>query len=158
MNSNSFLALVMSALLMLVSVVGHTEVIDEEYIWSKPGLDVRFEQLAYELRCPKCQNQNVADSAAPIAKDIRVKVAEMLNEGYTNEEIIDFMVARYTEFVTYRTRINWRTIWLYLAPAMLFGVGVLGLLFRTRRATPTVTLTDEQQARFDLLLTKPKRK
>ena len=158
MNSNPFLTLLLSAMLLLGSVVGYAEVIDEEYIWTQPGLDVRFEQLTYELRCPKCQNQNVADSAAPIAKDIRVKVAEMLNEGYTNKEIIDFMVARYTEFVTYRTRINWRTVWLFAAPAMLFGIGVLGLLLRTRRTRPTVTLTDEQQARLDVLLTKPKRK
>lgn len=157
MNSNPFLTLILSAMLLLGSVVGYAEVIDEEYIWSQPGLDLRFEQLTYELRCPKCQNQNVADSAAPIAKDIRVKVAEMLNEGYTNEEIIDFMVARYTEFVTYRTRINWRTIWLYAAPAILFGIGVLGLVFRTRRSHPEVKLTEAQQVKLAALL-KPKKK
>ena len=157
MNSNPFLTVLLSAMLLVGSAVSYAEVIDEEYIWSQPGLDLRFEQLTYELRCPKCQNQNVADSNAPIAKDIRVKVAELLNEGLTNEEIIDFMVARYSEFVTYRTRINWRTIWLYVAPAALFGVGVAGLLVRTRRTKPSVTLTDEQQARLDALL-KPKRK
>lgn len=157
MNFKALMVAMLSALLLILSATARAEVIDEEYTWNDPALGQRFEALTYELRCPKCQNQNVADSNAPIAKDIRVKVAEMLNAGYSNEEIIDFMVARYTEFVTYRTRFNWRTMWLYIAPAMLFGVGVLGLIYRTRRPKTTVTLTDEQQAKLDALL-KSKRK
>ena len=136
MNSKNLIYLILSFL--IVATFSQAAVIDEEFIWNAPGLDLRYEKLSYELRCPKCQNQNVADSAAPIANDIRKKVAEMLNEGYTDKEIIDFMVARYTEFVTYRTRINWRTIWLYAAPAALFGIGVLGVGFQNpTRASPS---------------------
>src|SRR5690554_8220384 len=62
----------------------------------------RFYQLSSELRCPKCQNQNIADSDAPIAMDLRREVYRMLNEGKDNEEIVDFLVARYGEFVRYK--------------------------------------------------------
>jgi len=124
----------------------------KDYNWQDPELEARFEELTFELRCPKCQNQNVADSDAPIAEDIRDKVVELLLAGNTNKEIVDHMIDRYTEFVTYKTRINWRTIWLYVAPAALLVLGVLALIFRTRRATSQTELTAEQQAKIDELL------
>lgn len=125
----------------------------KDYNWQNPELEARYEQLTFELRCPKCQNQNVADSNAPIAEDIRDKVAEMLLAGNTNKEIVDHMVDRYTDFVTYKTRINWRTIWLYIAPAALLVLGVLALVFRTRRmGNKKTVITDEQQELLDQLL------
>ncbi|WP_428242144.1 cytochrome c-type biogenesis protein [Gynuella sp.] len=125
---------------------------DYKYDWNNPTLELRYEKLTKELRCPKCQNQNVADSDAPISQDIRDKVYELLNDGKTDKEIVDFMVARYSEFVTYRTRLSWTTIWLYLGPALLLALGLAVLIVRTRKPTKQLELTEEQLRKADELL------
>lgn len=95
----------------------------------------RFYQLGNELRCPKCQNQNIADSDAPIAEDLRNEVFRLLNEGYDNREIIDYMVMRYGDFVRYRPAFNAQTAALWLAPGVfLFGaIGILVFMLIRRR-------------------------
>lgn len=139
-------------LFVLMSLSALAAMTDYKHNWTDPELEARYETLTYELRCPKCQNQNVADSDAPIAMDIRDKVAEMLKAGYTDREIVDFMVDRYTEFVTYKTRVNWRTIWIFLAPALLLLTGVLALFLRTRQKVKNVDLSSEQQEAVNQLL------
>ncbi|MEJ2043208.1 MAG: cytochrome c-type biogenesis protein CcmH [Reinekea sp.] len=114
----------------------------------------RYAKLTYELRCPKCQNQNVADSLAPISEDIRHKTYEMLHQGYSDQEIIDFMVARYTEFVIYKPQLSIVTIWLWIIPAVLLLFGLL-LLWRFTHSQPAVediTLTEEEEQRLKTLL------
>lgn len=127
-----------------------------DYVYEFPNeeLKQRYEQLTFELRCPKCQNQNVADSNAPISADIREKVYQLLMEGKSNQEIIDYMVARYTEFVTYRTPINWATVWLYILPIMLLVAGIAVIVRRTRQTAPAVELTEEQKQQLNQLLNK----
>lgn len=127
---------------------------DYNYQFESAELQERYKKLTYELRCPKCQNQNVADSNAPIALDIRAKVYELLNLGKTDKEIVDYMVERYTEFVTYKTRLSWFTVWLYILPAILLLVGLLGLYLRTRKTKETVSLSQEQQDEIDQLLSR----
>ena len=92
----------------------------ETYDFSDPLLEERYQELSAELRCPKCQNQNIADSNAPIAKDLRKILYQQLEDGASDREILDYMVARYGEFVRYRPRFSGDTAILWLAP-VLFG-------------------------------------
>ncbi len=103
----------------------------------------RFQSLTQELRCPKCQNQNLADSGSPIALDLRREVYRMVDAGQSNDAIIDFMVARYGEFVLYRPRVSSTTNVLWYGPFAMLGVGavVVLLLVRRRKSSRTVTPT-----------------
>ncbi|WP_456242955.1 cytochrome c-type biogenesis protein [Spartinivicinus ruber] len=112
----------------------------------------RFRQLTDELRCPKCQNQNIADSNAPIAKDLREEIYRQLLAGESNQAIVDFMVARYGDFVLYRPTFSKKTWLLWLGPFILLmvGGGIFYRLIRKRSSSDaslsSVALTkDEQQ-------------
>ena len=86
---------------------------------------VRYQGLITELRCPKCQNQNLADSASGIAVDLRQQVYEMIESGRSDQEVVEYMVARYGDFVLYRPQKNMGTFILWYGPFILLGVGVL---------------------------------
>ena len=96
----------------------------------------RYRSLIEELRCPKCQNQNIADSDAPIATDLRNEIFRMLEEGKSNDEIIDFLVSRYGDFVLYKPPLTSRTLLLWYGPAgmLVIGFGVLGVILIRRRS------------------------
>ncbi|REG82967.1 cytochrome c-type biogenesis protein [Marinomonas pollencensis] len=83
----------------------------------------RFQSLAKELRCPKCQNQDLADSQADIAKDLRIQIHDMIEQGKTDQEIVDYMVARYGDFVLYRPRYSAATAFLWGGPIALLLIG-----------------------------------
>jgi cytochrome c-type biogenesis protein CcmH len=103
-----------------------------------------FRAVIAELRCPKCQNQSVADSDAPIAQDIRQKVYEKMKAGQTQDEIVDFMVARYGDFVTYRPPFRASTALLWLGPPLLVICILAALFWRaSRRAGNAVGEVDE---------------
>ena len=89
-------------LLVLALVAAHATAVIETYEFSDSLLEERYQQLSGELRCPKCQNQNIADSNAPISQDLRRLLYEQLEAGADDEQILDDMVARYGEFVRYR--------------------------------------------------------
>ena len=119
----------------------------------------RYSELTRELRCPKCQNQDIADSNAPIAADLRKEIYRMLGEGRSNREIIDFMVDRYGEFVRYKPQLNARTWLLWFGPALLLGGGlvVIGLIVGRRRGArreQADPLSDEERQRLAQLLDK----
>lgn len=97
----------------------------ETYQFSDPALQVRYKQLSAELRCPKCQNQNIADSDAPIARDLRKLLHRQLEAGSSNEEIMQYMVERYGEFVLYRPRFEGVTLILWLFPIGLLAAAGL---------------------------------
>ena len=99
----------------------------ETYDFSSPDLEVRYHSLSQELRCPKCQNQNIADSNAPIARDLRVVLYEQLEAGASDDEILAFMVARYGEFVRYRPGVDRNTLLLWTSPVLLLLAGAVGL-------------------------------
>lgn len=101
-----------------------------------PAHEARYHALIDKLRCLVCQNQNLADSNAELARDLRDKTFDMITAGRSDEEITDFMVARYGEFVLYEPPLNMHTAFLWLAPALLAGVGAgvfFGLVRRRRR-------------------------
>ncbi|PAV48703.1 cytochrome c-type biogenesis protein CcmH [Pseudomonas sp. HAR-UPW-AIA-41] len=120
----------------------------------------RFRQLTEELRCPKCQNQNIADSNAPIAMDLRREIYRMFAEGKSNAEIVDFLVDRYGDFVLYNPPLSSKTLLLWYGPAGLLGLGVLTLgviVWRRRRSVTSAATTElsaEERERLAQLLDK----
>ena len=89
-----------------------------------------YAQLTAELRCPQCQNQNIADSNAVVAVDMREKTHELVLQGYSRQQVLDFMIDRYGNFVHYQPPVNSITIWLWLLPVLVL---VSLLLFQLRR-------------------------
>jgi cytochrome c-type biogenesis protein CcmH len=143
--------------LCLAIAAGSALAVIETYEFSSPELEQRYRDLSQELRCPKCQNQNIADSNAPISQDLRRLLYEQLEAGASDEEILDYMVARYGEFVRYRPRFGGATVVLWLAPAVLLlaGVAIAVTLLRSRRgraAPQDADLSAEEQRRLRELL------
>ena len=118
-----------------------------------PDLDKRVTGLAHELRCLVCQNQTIADSNAPLALDLRNQIREQLQAGKSEQDVIDFMVARYGDFVLYRPPLKATTVLLWIGPFLFLVLG-LGLLIRrvTRRAAPAPQLSEADRARAAKLL------
>jgi len=144
---------------VFVLLASHAQALIETYDFSSPELEARYQQLSEELRCPKCQNQNIADSNAPIAQDLRKLLHQQLEAGASDAEILDFMVARYGEFVRYRPSFGGTTVFLWLAPVLLLfaAIGVVAATLRSRSASATresTALNAEEQARLQQLLNK----
>ncbi len=110
--------------------------------FSEPQLADRYDSLIDELRCPKCQNQNLADSDAPIAKDLRGELHRLLEEGRSNNEILDFMTLRYGEFVRYRPELTVYTIALWALPLGVLFSGLVIWVLRTRLSRQKVLVTE----------------
>ncbi len=144
------------ALLLVASLAlsGGALAVIETYEFEDESLRERFANLADELRCPKCQNQNIADSNAPIAEDLRKQLHAQLHEGRSDGEIVEYMVDRYGEFVLYRPRVNNVTLVLWGAPVILLALALLVLRssMRGRAQAQEGTLSAEEQARLDALL------
>ena len=127
----------------------------ETLSFENPQQETRYKKIIAELRCLVCQNQNLADSNADLAKDLRKKTYTMILAGQTDAQIIDFMVARYGDFVRYRPPFKPSTVLLWISPALLLALG-LGILWRvTRRSRGTLSASDEAgKARIRKLLRK----
>ncbi|MEM6638854.1 MAG: cytochrome c-type biogenesis protein [Pseudomonadota bacterium] len=107
-----------------------------------PGLRARYEVLIEELRCLVCQNQTIADSNAELAVDLRTQVRKMLVAGRSDDDIRDYMTDRYGDFVLYRPPLKRRTVALWFAPLVGFGLGALALWRVVRRSQRAVTPDD----------------
>ena len=116
----------------------------------------RYKTLNAELRCLVCQNQNIADSDAELAADLRREVYRMITEGKSDETILEFMVTRYGDFVLYRPPLKAKTVLLWSAPFVLGIGGILLLLLQLRRRhadrATAPPLNDEERARLQSLL------
>ena len=128
-------------------------------VMSDPAREARARNLSRELRCMVCQNQSIDDSEAPLARDLRLLVRERIAAGDSDAQVVDFLVARYGEFVLLKPRFERQTLLLWLVPPLvLFGGGlVLWLQARRRKSGPNQvpvddTLTSEEQARLELLM------
>ena len=123
-----------------------------------PALEERARALSKELRCMVCQNQSIDDSDAPLARDLRILVRERLVAGDSNAQVLDFLVARYGEFVLLRPRLSWHTAMLWGLPPAVLLLGILTLILVVRRRTvarPAAdvgNLTAEEEARLTELL------
>jgi cytochrome c-type biogenesis protein CcmH len=121
-------------LFVLILLGGPALAVQPEEILKDPILEIRARALSQELRCMVCQNQSIDDSEAPLAKDLRVLVRERLSAGDSDSQVIDFLVARYGEFVLLKPRFTMHTLLLWLAPLAVLAIAAIGFLAAGRRA------------------------
>jgi cytochrome c-type biogenesis protein CcmH len=143
--------------LLTLFVVPTAMAVEPDEIISDPALEARARALSKELRCMVCQNQSIDDSDAPLAHDLRVLVRERLQAGESDQQVIDFLVARYGEFVLLRPRFSWHTALLWFGPATILIIGAYGVLvlarrYRTNRAAEQETLTAAEADRLSEIL------
>jgi cytochrome c-type biogenesis protein CcmH len=122
-------------LLVVLALLGasplHAVQVDE--ILPDPALEGRARAISHELRCMVCQNQSIDDSEAPLARDLRLLVRERLKAGDSDGQVLDYMVARYGEFVLLRPRMSWHTAILWGAPLAIFIAGLFAIGFSVLR-------------------------
>lgn len=106
----------------------------ETYSFANDNDQKRFKALIAELRCPKCQNQNLADSNSEISIDLRAEVYRLINDGATDEMIVDHLVDRYGDFVRYKPPVDKHTVWLWFLPALMLVFGVFIAFFIALRS------------------------
>jgi cytochrome c-type biogenesis protein CcmH len=139
---------------MMMSMTAYAVI--EIHEFDSVAQEQQFKDLNNTLRCPKCQNNTIGDSNAELALDLRQKVYEMTKEGKSKQEIIDYMVARYGNFVTYKPPFTAGTAVLWLGPLLVVLIGFSFIMFRSKRkpakADQTASLSAQEQARLDALL------
>lgn len=147
-------------ILLALCLVGAAHAAIDAYEFRDEAERQRYRTLVEELRCPKCQNQNIADSNAPIAMDLRREIFRMLEEDKSNEQIVDYLVDRYGDFVRYKPPVNAKTLLLWYGPIALLVLGfvVLAVILRRRRrgseAQASNSLSEAERARLATLLDK----
>src|SRR3981189_3138251 len=147
-------------LLMAAFAASAACAVQPDEIMSDPAKETRARDLSRELRCMVCQNQSIDDSEAPLARDLRLLVRERIAAGDSDSQVIDFLVARYGEFVLLKPRFNPHTLLLWLLPPLALAGGGLALWSFARRRSkfPEVedrdllTLTPEEEARLERLI------
>lgn len=139
-------------LLVWFSVSFHVQASIDVYEFKTPEQEQRFKHLVEELRCPKCQNQNLADSNADIAKDLKSRIYKLINEGKSDEEITQYLVERYGDFVNYRPPVKPVTWLLWFGPLTLFVLTAGILLWRIRKAQKSTTDNNIDSTRLHALL------
>ncbi|PTT47728.1 cytochrome c-type biogenesis protein [Aeromonas sp. HMWF016] len=127
------------------------------YTFDNDNQEQVFRELTKELRCPKCQNQDIADSNAGLAKDLRDKTYQMVRQGKDKDEIVDYMVARYGNFILYNPPLMASTLILWLGPLLVIVIGLGVVVMRSRRPVAAVqpvdsSLSEEEQRRLAELL------
>jgi cytochrome c-type biogenesis protein CcmH len=127
--------------------------VQPDEVLANSTLEARARALSKELRCMVCQNQSIDDSDAPLARDLRILVRERLQAGDSNQQVIDFLTARYGDFVLLRPRFSAQTALLWFTPLAVLVVGGLALVLVSRpRTEAEANLTPEEQARVADLL------
>jgi cytochrome c-type biogenesis protein CcmH len=134
--------------------------VQPDEIMSDPAKESRARDLSRELRCMVCQNQSIDDSEAPLARDLRLLVRERIAAGDSNAQVLDFLVARYGEFVLLKPRLEPHTFLLWLVPPLALAGGGLALWMQNRRRSrslaaedqPSFKLTAEEEARLEQLI------
>ncbi len=144
---------VFSLILLLASQ--QAAAVIESYQFSNEVDHQRYQALIEELRCPKCQNQNLSGSDAPIAEDLRREVHRLITTGSSDQEILQHMLDRYGDFVLYRPRFALETLALWLGPVVLvlIGLGIWWRLSRAERASSEVQgLSEAEQEELNKVL------
>ena len=149
--NNAFLVLIFITITSFFSVASPVDT----YEFKDQVTKVRYQALVKELRCPKCQNQNLADSNSQIAVDLRAQVYAMLNEGKADSEIVNYMVERYGDFVLYRPQVSSLTYILWYGPIGLLLIGAIVMVMVLRKKPETAaeqTLSAEEQQKLKQFL------
>jgi cytochrome c-type biogenesis protein CcmH len=145
-------------LLMAAFAPSSAYAVQPDEIMSDPVKEARARDLSRELRCMVCQNQSIDDSEAPLARDLRLLVRERIAAGDSDAQVIDFLVARYGEFVLLKPRLEPQTLLLWLVPPLALAGGGLALWLHSRRrsryaaAETAYTLTPDEEARLEALI------
>ncbi|MFK8252209.1 cytochrome c-type biogenesis protein [Ancylobacter terrae] len=147
------------SLLGLVLLAAPVRAVQPDEVLPDPAQEARARALSKELRCMVCQNQSIDDSDAPLARDLRILVRERIEAGDDDRQVLDFLVARYGEFVLMRPTWHGANALLWLAPFLVLGVGAVGLVIHLRRrkqgSQPAAPLTAEEEGRLAKLLEAP---
>lgn len=130
--------------------VSEAQKMGENYLFENPDDRKTFLKLTAELRCPMCQNQNIADSDAMIAHDMRRKVYQLMLQGSSEQQVIAYMKERYGDFVYYQPPVTPVTIWLWALP-VLFAVVMMGVFLMRRKVTPEENIEAKLAAANKLL-------
>lgn len=139
----------LGALLLSFSVLASSEVLH----FDNDTQEQQFRELTMQLRCPKCQNNSIADSNSMIASDMRQKVYELMQQGQTKEQVVDYMVDRYGYFVTYEPPITPFTLLLWLLPALFLAAGVWMIIRRAHRIKSVKEpMSEQDKKRLQTLL------
>jgi len=143
------------SLLAGLSLVRPGFAVNPDEVLADPALESRAREISLELRCLVCQNQSIDDSNAELARDLRLLVRERLKEGDSNEQVLDYVVSRYGEFVLLKPRFSVRTVLLWGTPFFILLIGIAAIVIgarsrAARRATPA--LSAEEQAEIDRLM------
>jgi cytochrome c-type biogenesis protein CcmH len=152
---NQFMRLLVMLGIMMLGSIALASI--DIFEFSSEENRLQYNELTKELRCPKCQNQDIADSNAPIAQDMRKEVYRLIEDGQSTEAVVQFMVERFGEFVSYDPKIIPATYLLWFGPLTLVGVGLLVVLLlsskRKRSAEAQVSSLDSSsRKRLDAML------
>lgn len=145
---------VLGFLLLISVLIQPVLAVQPDEVLPDPALEARARSISAGLRCMVCQNQSIDDSNADLARDLRVLVRERLVAGDSNAQVIDYVVARYGEFVLLQPRFTWRNALLWLAPAMLLLAGIAYMFTRAKTGArrKTEKLTDREEAELQKIL------
>ena len=152
----SCFGLVAIAVFIVLQFATAAVAVQPDEMLAEPKLEARARALSRELRCMVCQNQSIDDSEAPLARDLRILVRERLQAGDSDAQVLDFLTARYGEFVLLKPPLTWHTALLWLAPSGVLMLGMVTLIMARRRrmagptgaagaAEPALTASEEER-------------
>ena len=145
--------LILLVTLALLAPAARALAVQPDEMLPDPALETRARGLSKELRCMVCQNQSIDDSDAPLARDLRLLVREHLRAGETDRQVLDFLIARYGEFVLLRPRFAPHTALLWLTPLGVLVIGALGIAMSARRQRSSEgNLTADEEGRLAEIL------
>jgi len=148
--------LAFTALYVWLIVSGPTQAVQPDEMLKDPVLESRARDLSRELRCMVCQNQSIDDSEAPLARDLRLLVRERLTKGDSDQQVLDFLVSRYGQFVLLRPPLEWHTLVLWGLPPVALVAGLIGLMIKARRQNSAQsgveTLSQDEERRLSTLI------
>jgi cytochrome c-type biogenesis protein CcmH len=139
--------------LALVLLATPVLAVQPDEILADPVLEARAREISRDIRCPVCQGESIDDSSAPISRDLRIIIRERLVAGDTDREVVDYIVARYGEFVLFNPRPEGSNLILWLAgPALFLAAIVVAVAAQRRRVVPDSRLTEAEEARLREIL------
>jgi cytochrome c-type biogenesis protein CcmH len=146
-------------LLVSLFLSGPVLAVQPDEMLKDPVLESRARDLSRELRCMVCQNQSIDDSEAPLARDLRLLVRERLTKGDSDQQVLDYLVSRYGQFVLLKPPLEWQTLLLWGLPPLALMAGLIGLLLRARRQNFTDrevdALSQSEERRLSTLVDPP---
>jgi cytochrome c-type biogenesis protein CcmH len=144
----------MKALFLALALVASPAfAVQPDEVLADPALEARAREISRDIRCPVCQGESIDDSSAPISRDLRIIIRERLMAGDSDREVVDYIVARYGEFVLFNPRAEGSNLILWLAgPALFLAAIAIAVAAQRRRVVPDARLTEAEEARLQEIL------